>query len=511
MWRIDNRDVLKWASSYTGPKFHAMLCDPPYHLTSGNVAVDWAAYDTPKGETNSSGRGHKSGFMGKQWDGGDIAFRPETWAALAQHLHPGAFIMAFAGTRGYHRMACAMEDAGLIIHPAIGWSFGSGFPKATRIDTQLDGLHGKRGKGFNAAGIGESNGGSELRSDHPDYVAYVSSNPLARAWAGHRYGLQALKPAFEFIAVAQVPYRGKPVDCITGTGAGALWIDGGRIGTGDNLNGGSYGNTEREIDKFFPGKTPGGAGIFMQPSGRWPANLILSHSPDCGETCAEDCAVRMLGEQSGERPSSHDQMASPGTGMFGIGGYNGIGYNDKGSASRFFFNADHTLERIEAADPLFYCAKAGRGERDAGLDWMPLTDNQKWNGGEGKRGVGDYYPDGTPRPITPSRNPHPTIKPLKLTQHLATLLRPPTEYAPRRLLVPFSGSGSEMTGALLAGWEEVQGVELESEYAAIAAARLEYWTKHAGELATVTEGEQAEEVTNWPKREAAPAAQPALF
>ncbi|MBV8775503.1 MAG: hypothetical protein JO166_24695 [Deltaproteobacteria bacterium] len=67
-----------------------------------------------------------TGFMGQHWDSGDIAFRPETWAALAALLHPGAFVFAFAGCRGYHRMACAMEDAGLIIHPAIGWLFGSG-------------------------------------------------------------------------------------------------------------------------------------------------------------------------------------------------------------------------------------------------------------------------------------------------------------------------------------------------------------------------------------------------
>ena len=91
-----------WAANYTGPKFHALLCDPPYEL----------------------------GFMGKKWDASGVAFRPETWAALLKHLLPGAFIMAFAGTRGYHRMAVAIEDAGFVIHPAIGWVFGTGFPKA---------------------------------------------------------------------------------------------------------------------------------------------------------------------------------------------------------------------------------------------------------------------------------------------------------------------------------------------------------------------------------------------
>jgi site-specific DNA-methyltransferase (adenine-specific) len=98
-------DVLSWCKSYEGDKFHALLCDPPYEL----------------------------GFMGRSWDKTGIAFQPSTWAALAEHLHDGAFIMAFASSRGWHRQAVAMEDAGLIMHPSIfGWAYGSGFPKATR-------------------------------------------------------------------------------------------------------------------------------------------------------------------------------------------------------------------------------------------------------------------------------------------------------------------------------------------------------------------------------------------
>lgn len=133
-WLVEQGDVLEWASKYGGPKFHAILCDPPYHL--GDVRND-----SPRGPGAPPYARHTigtKGFMGQYWDGGDIAFRPETWAALAALLHPGAFIFAFAGCRGYHRMACAMEDAGLIIHPAIGWVFGSGFPKASRIKEQSD-------------------------------------------------------------------------------------------------------------------------------------------------------------------------------------------------------------------------------------------------------------------------------------------------------------------------------------------------------------------------------------
>ncbi len=91
---IINSDIMEWAKTYKGPKSHALLCDPPYHL----------------------------GFMNKAWDqaGPDaIAFNPATWAAIGEHLLPGGFGMAFAASRGWHRMAVAIEDAGFIIHPSV--------------------------------------------------------------------------------------------------------------------------------------------------------------------------------------------------------------------------------------------------------------------------------------------------------------------------------------------------------------------------------------------------------
>lgn len=484
MYSIALGDCVQWARDYRGELFHAMLCDPPYELA----------------------------FMGKGWDASGVAFQADTWSTLASVLHDGAFIFAFAGTRGYHRMACAMEDAGLIIHPALGWAFGSGFPKATRIDTQVDKAAGAvreetkarwAGRRTNKSGVGLGD------NTYGDYdigdIDTLPATPLAATWAGHRYGLQSLKPAFEFIAVAQKPYKGKPVDCITKTGAGAVNIDGGRIG--------ATVETWTKSRSYAPGQIqPGGIGETQltgdAPAGRWPANLILSHSPACefetivervsfanldhetqvrvmqGETwptisrevwaCADDCAVKMMGEQSGVTKSDggtgETTQSIGGRGAYKGGdnrGYFHIG--DTGTAARFFFNAAFTLERIEAADPLFYCAKAGRKERDAGLDGIPRKFEPAMNDGIGAR---EHNPDA---PGALVRNSHPCCKPLKLTQHLATLLLPPAAYAPRRLFVPFSGSGSEMIGAMLAGWEIVQGVEMEAEYLEIAQARLDYW------------------------------------
>lgn len=414
---IHNEDALDFAARYDGEPFHALLCDPPYEL----------------------------GFMGKSWDKSGVVFKPETWAAFARLLHPGAFGMAFASSRGWHRLACAIEDAGLVIHPSIfGWGFGSGFPKATRV------------------------------ADAPTF-------------ASHRYGLQALKPALEPIIVFQRPYSGKPVDCITATGAGALWIDGGRVGTTESDDyGRSAANSRGTINAHngFDGKAfniKERDAQYASPAGRWPSNLTLSHSPACNGTCAPECAVLRLGQQSGEsvsRASDYNWSQSVTDNAVPVirNIKSGQHFGDTGTAARFFFNAQY--EQIDAADPVRYNAKASRKERDAGLEGMPLKQKvfngqSQYSAGLAAGSVEDKFT------TSPARNPHPTVKPIALIRHLATLLLPPAEYAPRRILIPFAGSGSEMIGAGLAGWDEVIGIEREAEYAEIAEKRVAYWLNEA--------------------------------
>lgn len=488
---IVHADILTWAAAYDGPLFHALLCDPPYHLVETVKRFGKADAAPPKGDIYARAA---RGFMGKTWDGGDIAYRSETWAALASLLYPGAFLFAFAGTRGYHRMACAIEDAGLIIHPAIGWAFGSGFPKATRIDTQVDRRAGvertkiatrKHQPKFDAAGHGyreKDNGYNSKARETFDVTA--PATPLAEAWQGHRYGGQVLKPAFEFICVAQVPYQGRPVECITRTGAGALNIDGGRIGTEEDT-------ARRRVE--VNGAAPFGHGSLMggdgHQDGRWPANLVLSHSPECNGACAPDCPVRRLGEQSGELSSGsfHNTMQTARQNIAKGAELERVRVDrdgDTGTAARFFFNADFMAERLEAADQVIYEAKADRSEREAGLDPRQVRlinsaafEEATINDGR-QKSIDNPYQRGE----TTRRNTHPTIKPISLARHLATLLLPPDLYAPRRLLVPFSGAGSEMIGALLAGWEEIVGVELEADHVRIAEARLAYWQQRKHEF-----------------------------
>lgn len=426
-YRIYNEDVLSWAKHYDKQPFHSILCDAPYHLTSivkrfGKNGSAPAQFGTDGVFSRSS-----AGFMGQEWDGGDIAFRPETWAALGEHLYPGAFGMAFSASRNWHRMAVAIEDAGFIMHPTIFflWVQGQGFPKATKV----------RADGFD----------------------------------GYKYGLQALKPSVEPIIMFQKPYEGRPIENITQTGAGVLNIDGTRIPLDDGdeyvINefedgmkpfgkgaGHSYkskkvkndprlgGNGSWKTDKAAKNVYEGGyAGedVASSPLGRYPANLILDE--ESAGRLDEQTGILKSGKMLPEHSRHTDESPHGIYGKFDIDHPLQETIGDSGGASRFFFRVQ---EQIDEADPFYYHAKVNPKERNAGLD---------------------------------EKNPHPTLKPIGLMKYLATLLLPPAEYTPRRILVPFSGVSSEMIGAGLAGWEHVVGIEFKEDYVNIGKKRLEYW------------------------------------
>lgn len=357
-YTIDIADIVAWCESYTGPPFHAALMDTPYNLDSIRKRFGKPDSAPAKGDVyNRSARG----FMNQDWDT-DISFQPETWYQIGRHLHPGGFILAAGGSRSSHRAATAMEDAGLIVHPAfyLYYSFGSGFPKATRV----------------------KDNGAELED-----------------FDGYRYGLQAIKPAVEPIICAQRPYEGRPVDNIAATGAGVWNVDGGRV---EASNTDDYGRSAARSDG-----TRSGSGFFTgldddesyqtNDKGRWPAHFILQHNPDCrytaaGWQCGDGCAVARLGEMSGEsasnaRPNLDGNLYDKNNIIYGQ--YNPVGYakphDDTGTAARFFFQSHWSYdiyERLNHADSVFYTSKPGVREREAGLGGLmklrdDLTDEER--------------------------------------------------------------------------------------------------------------------------------------
>jgi hypothetical protein len=479
---IIHADILDWAATYTGEPFHAAFLDAPYELRE----IDGRELDRILG--NMEYETGKKGFMGRAWDGTGSVFRAVFWEAIARHLYPGGFIVVFGGTLNDDLISLAMRRAGLRkYHKALAWCNLSGFPKATAIAPQLDRAAGaaptvvgtrKHAPKFAAKDFGyrEKDNGYNSR-ERESFDLTTATTDAARAWEGHRYGLQALKPAADPILIFQKPYDGKPVRSIATTGSGALNIAGGRVGVERDRT--TPRSDALHADSFSLGTNWSGKVDETEREGRWPANLALVHHPLCNGTCHEQCPVRVLGEQSGTSSSSdhvrhNEEHKSVAKGRDKP--HNTSGLQDTGTAARMFLNASWMYERLEEAAPVHYTPKASTAERDAGLGSFAATTVD-----DGRQvQIDNAYQRGE----TERLNTHTCIKPIALCKWLATLLLPPVEYAPRRLLVPCCGSGSEVIGGFLAGFEDVVGIEKEAEYVAIARARLDWWQTAARRLMT---------------------------
>jgi site-specific DNA-methyltransferase (adenine-specific) len=226
MWDLFQTDLKEWLKDYSGEKFHALISDPPYNLDS--IKKRFGKKDSAPAKFGTDGVFTRSsrGFMGKEWDT-DIAFDSAVWSLIYEKvLLPGAIGMAFSSTRTYHRMASAIEEAGFIIHPMIGWINSQGFPKATHV------------KG-------------------------------SKVFEEYRYGLQALKPSFEPICVFQKPHEKNQLSGILKYGTGAFNIEGSRIGFDEIPS-----NVLEEWSGFGQLERPD----YVQEKhiGRWPANIVIT-------------------------------------------------------------------------------------------------------------------------------------------------------------------------------------------------------------------------------------------
>lgn len=222
---------------------------------------------------------YELGFMGKKWDNTGIANNVEMWKECLRVLKPGGHLLAFSGTRTYHRMASAIEDAGFEVRDMIEWVYSSGFPKGLNIGKAVDKLQGNErevvGENPNYRPISGKEGYlGESNFRQTDGMS-ISTKGTSE-WEG--WGT-ALKPAHEPICMARKPLSEKSVaeNCLK-WGTGGLNIDESRIETKDNLNGGTYSKGEQkgmEIKSKYRL-----TGQFVQPSGRFPANLIHDNSDD---------------------------------------------------------------------------------------------------------------------------------------------------------------------------------------------------------------------------------------
>jgi site-specific DNA-methyltransferase (adenine-specific) len=404
---------------------------------------------------------YELGFMGKKWDSSGIAFQPETWQAVYRVLKPGALLLAFGGTRTYHRMVCAIEDAGFEIRDTIAWVYGSGFPKSYDISKGIDKQAGAKREripytGGIASGSGNYGGNGKIHVGTK--VGNSAITPEAQLWDG--WGT-ALKPAFEPIVVAMKPLDGTYAENALKWGVAGLWIDGGRVETSDKLSGGcmngSVGASDgwdrpwRHDEAAIRNKIERYKGQVEKSEslGRFPANFIHDGSD----------------EVVGLFPSPHgagyarqgNDMERKGNIYFtkGISMNNGMRFGDSGSAARFF-----------------YCAKASRSERNAGLEGMEERRS------ESAVGMGSVTASNWGDPDekvyerkTVHQNFHPTVKPIELMRYLVRLTKTPTGGV---VLDPFMGSGTTGIACVLEGREFI-GIEREAEYVEIAEKRIAHY------------------------------------
>jgi site-specific DNA-methyltransferase (adenine-specific) len=400
-YQLHHGDCLEVMATMADNSVDAIVTDPPYGLS----------------------------FMGKNWDHGvpGEAF----WREALRVAKPGAHLLAFGGTRTFHRLAVAIEDAGWEIRDTIGmphesgewgdcpwllaWVYGSGFPKSLDVPKAIDkaagaerevvGVHHRHGGGSTKSGSmsgGELGTASELPLTAP-------ATDAARQWSG--WGT-ALKPAWEPIIVARKPLVGTVAENVLTHGTGAINVDGCRVRMSDEdaefILKTARPNTAGKHHCGNVMNRPVSPTVNVSPAGRWPANLIHDGSEEVvGLFPVTTSGSRKQGTYRGT--SGSDSIGN--YGLFDSAEING----DSGSAARFF-----------------YCAKASKVDR-----------------GEG--------------------NTHPTVKPTDLMRYLCRLVTPPGGI----VLDPFMGSGSTGKAAILEGFQFI-GIEREAEYLAIAEARISH-------------------------------------
>lgn len=226
LYRADCRDVLRTLADNS---IDSVVSDPPYALVSigKRFGKEGSAPAKSDGATGVYARA-SAGFMGQSWDTGEVAFSEEFWREVYRVLKPGGHVVSFGGTRTYHRMACAIEDAGFEIRDQIQWLYGTGFPKSHS--------------------------------------------------AGNGWGT-ALKPANEPICLARKPLEGTVAQNVLKWGTGAINIDGCRVGdevrynapAGNKAGGNSFNMSVVGMPKDAEGRTA---------TGRFPANVIHDGSDE---------------------------------------------------------------------------------------------------------------------------------------------------------------------------------------------------------------------------------------
>jgi len=441
LWHGDCLDVLR---ELPDASVDAVVTDPPYGLEF--MGKEWDKFGDVVADPASVG-GFQDGAGGNPYSRSRIRYGVgdgfqawcEQWAAeCLRVLKPGGHMLAFGGTRTWHRLACAIEDAGFEVRDSIAWLYGSGFPKSLDVSKAIDKAAGaEREKiGTRTTGIGTGQGSVAYIADSENRDITAPATPDAQKWQG--WGT-ALKPAHEPIVVARKPLIGTVAANVLAWGTGALNVDGCRIGTDDTLARakGGWGSDAVNVSGDGGYSTFDSRGVTVE-GGRWPANVVLDPS-----------AAAELDRQSGIQRDGVAVRRNVGKsgGNFPFGAANAdmrddVTFGGEGGASRFF-----------------YVAKAGSSERPRIGGGKSVIANQRCAICGRSRITGSRCECPEPEWEQEQGVAHPTVKPLDLMRWLVRLVTPPGGV----VLEPFAGSGTTAEACIVEGFRCI-AIEREADY-----------------------------------------------
>lgn len=413
-------------------------------------------------------------FMGKTWDGWSTPAAFQEWCGLwaaecLRVLKPGGHLLAFGGSRTWHRLAVAVEDAGFEIRDSIAWLYGSGFPKSLDVSKAIDRAAGAEREVVGRARGAATSSTASLGVFRPEYDVTTPATPDAERWQG--WGT-ALKPAFEPIVVGRKPLDGTVAANVLAHGTGALNIDATRTRRGDGDR------TEYGRDRHLPhANTTASLGRFAEvtpyvpnDAGRWPTNVVL-----------DDTQAAELDRQSGitrsnvRQPTGRDDRGIPngdGNVVVRRNDTQARGIADQGGASRFFPVFPNPEEETSCAAPTEH-ATTRTATGAEGATPAPSTTVRSAPAAGGSGGTTDLptfrYEAKAPTSERPSAGDvaHPTVKPLDLMRWLVRLVTPPGGV----VLEPFAGSGTTAEACVLEGFRCI-AIEREADYLPLITSRL---------------------------------------
>jgi DNA modification methylase len=442
--KLINADCIEVMKAMPDNSVDSIVTDPPYEL----------------------------GFMGKSWDASGIAFNVEVWREALRVIKPGGHLIAFSGSRTYHRMAVAIEDAGFEIRDQIMWVYGSGFPKSHNISKGVDKNNGEANRLLKFTTWMRTTG---LKAKQLDEVTQTNM--------GGHYLTTASQPAIPTVAlwakirplIADVPeWVDELVDRIeaerevVGTKPSSL---GGTVAAGERNQKIIDYHKNKIVDITAPA-TPAakqwdGWGTALKPAHE---PMVLARKPLIG-TVANNVlthgtgGLNIDGSRVGSEGGTRKEPSEDKSTTFSVGAYLNQKAGTPIDAGRWPANFIHDGLETEWAK-FFYCAKASKRDRNEGLDGFEA---KRDHDGRADGGVGGDNPRN--RTNNAKLNHHPTVKPTTLMQYLVRLVTPPSGI----VLDPFMGSGSTGKACAYEGFDFI-GIDQSAEYVAIAQARIDFAT-----------------------------------